>query len=143
MTHLKVASAKKEIVAVKTTTMCSNQLEGRAIGLRRVFCFNNIDVASLIQALSDPLVILVRMSVSLNKLSLLNPNQVLFLRQISADSSPRLIILLSCSYQMKAMLPRATISGTHGLTCSRASNLRAPATGTSQRAPTTLFCFLR
>lgn len=44
---------------------------------------------------------------------------------------------------MKAMLPRATISGTRGLTCSTASNLRAPATGTSQRAPTTLFCFPR
>lgn len=48
------------------------------MGLRRVFGFNNIDVALLIQPLRDPLVILVPMSVSLYKPRLLNPNQVSF-----------------------------------------------------------------
>lgn len=137
---------------MKTTAKRSNQVEGRAVRLRRVFSFNNIDVASLIQplrlrghleskwSLGDPGSNVYLLIQTKPKSSLVQ--QSLF-EQISADSSPGLIILLSCSYQMKAMLPRATISGDHSLTCSRASNLRAPATGTSQRAPTTLFCFLR
>lgn len=50
------------------------------MGLRRGFGFNNIDVASLIQPLTDPVVILilVRVSVSLYKLRWLDPHQDLF-----------------------------------------------------------------
>lgn len=121
------------------TCYLSSWWTGGARRLLCVYCFNNIDVTSLIQLLHC--VILVLMSVFSYNLRLLNPKSIF--DQISADSSPGMINLLSCSYQMKAMLPRATILGKQGLICSRASNLRVPATGTSQRAQTTLFCFLR